>query len=33
MSHMTVDLVRSSPNLDAILQHMEEFATQVWPQV
>lgn len=33
VSHMTVDLVRSSPNLDAILQNMEEFATQVWPQV
>jgi hypothetical protein len=33
VSHLVVDIVRSSQTLDDILRHMEAFAMQVWPLV
>ena len=33
VGYLVVDLARLSRNLDEMLQHMEELATQVWPRV
>ncbi len=33
VSHLVVDIVQSSQNLDEILRKMEAFATLVWPLV
>ena len=33
VSHLTLDMVRISPDLDHMLENMEQLATQVWPKV
>lgn len=33
VTHLIVDFLRSSNDLDTCLRHMEDFATQVWPRV
>jgi hypothetical protein len=33
VTHLIVDFLRSSNDLDTCLRKMEDFATQVWPRV
>jgi alkanesulfonate monooxygenase SsuD/methylene tetrahydromethanopterin reductase-like flavin-dependent oxidoreductase (luciferase family) len=33
VTHLIVDFLRSSNDLDTCLRNMEDFATQVWPRV
>jgi hypothetical protein len=33
VTHLVLDFMRHSSNLDAVLAHMETFATQLWPLV
>ncbi len=33
VTHLIVDFLRTSNDLDSCLRKMEDFATQVWPQV